>query len=92
MVLGEEKQRLSCTIEDKKRSLLPSTLLFLGPSFSILSLCSLSNMAEGKKLLTDTCGVSGVFLVTSVVLGLISLLMFVIALVRDEKAQEKEIS
>lgn len=49
-------------------------------------------MAEGKKLLTDTCGVSSVFLVTSVVLGLISLLMFVIALVRDEKAQEKEIS
>lgn len=92
LVLGEEKQRLSCTIEDKKRSLLPSTLLFLGPSFSILSLCSLSSMAEGKKLLTDTCGVSGVFLVTSVVLGLISLLMFVIALVRDEKAQEKEIS
>lgn len=49
-------------------------------------------MAKGKKLLTDTCGVSGVLLVTSVGLELISLLMFVIALVRGEKAQEKEIS
>jgi len=49
-------------------------------------------MAKEKKLLTDTCGISRIFLVTSVGFGLITLRMFVIALVKDEKTQEKEIS
>lgn len=49
-------------------------------------------MVKEKKLSTDTCGVSRIFLVTSVGFGLITLLMFVIALAKDEKAQEKEIS
>lgn len=49
-------------------------------------------MAEENKLLTDTCGVRWIFLVTSVGFGLITLWMFVVALANYENAQEKEIS
>lgn len=79
-------------MEDKDRAHSLPFPLFLGSSCSISFLCSPSHTAEEKELLTDTCGVSGIFLVTSVGFGLITLRMFVIALAKDEKAQEKEIS
>lgn len=79
-------------MEEKEKACSLLFLLFLRSSCSISFLCSTSHTAKQKKLLTDTCGVSGIFLVTSVDFGLITLRMFVIALAKDEKAQEKEIS
>lgn len=79
-------------MEDKAKACSLSFLFLLGSSCSPSFLCSPSHMVKEKKLSTDTCGVSRIFLVTSVGFGLITLLMFIIALAKDEKAQEKEIS
>lgn len=76
----------------KKKPELPLSSTFWGAPDLFNFFSSPSHIAKEKKLLTDTCGASRIFPVTSVGFGLITFRMFVIALARDEKAQEEEIS